>query len=302
MQLTGYESISLLSSCFIENTEIELMFNTKSSVAYIDDSTLINVHIKSSVSFKNMNGLLSIRRVTFQYGSILGGLTGVDVLIEESKFQYVNIESSGKSRDYYIASFTLHNSIYHHGSISMMDHQTILISSDIILDRSPLILGDKSKILCTSITRAIETKLNVIGIEAQHVTIKGSTIYNFEIGIRVFEESIISSNNIYANSLYNIENQGEYDIQATGNWWGTYIEKDISDKIYNAYTIGNVIYSNYSFSVIEHQNSDCSEDITSTFDGDTTTSTITSNYKSVSSINYPSLVVLIFFIIFSKIN
>jgi hypothetical protein len=36
-------------------------------------------------------------------------------------------------------------------------------------------------------------------------------------GIRVFKASMISSSNAYNNSLYNIENQGVYDIQAIEN-------------------------------------------------------------------------------------
>jgi hypothetical protein len=159
-----------------------------------------------------MNGLLLIRRSVLKNGSILGILTGVNVVIDDSTLIYVDVESSGNSHYYYIASFLLRHSTFHHRSISIINHQTSLISSNITLAKSPLTIDDRSKILCISITRSIETDLNRIGIEADHVIIKDSSIYNFEIGIRVFKASIISSSNIYDNSLYNIENQGTGDI------------------------------------------------------------------------------------------
>lgn len=309
LQLIGYESVNVLHSCSLENTEIELMFNSDLSATYIINSNLIHVNIKSNIWYQQINGLLLIQSTIFQYGSISGVLTGVDISIEKSKLTYISIESSETNEDSSIALFTLRNSIYHHGSISMIDHQTNLISSYISLDKSPLILGDKSKILCSTITRAVETNFNLVGVEGQHVFINGSSIYSFEIGIRMSKSSIISSSNIYANSLYNIENQGEYDIQASGNWWGTYVEKHISDKINDYHdksgSIGKVIYADYSYSIIEHQNSDCSEDFLVTFDGDTKETIINNLYKSISSINYPGFdmfycIVIVFFQFFLK--
>lgn len=294
--IMDYESVFLLRTCFVKNVQIELMFNSRSSLVAIDDSILIDVYIKSNVEFYSMNGLLLIRRSVFQYGSISGDLTGVNVLIDDSTLVYVDIESIKKIFGHYIATFILRHSTFHFGSISTMDHQSSLIASDITLAQSPLVMGDNSNILCTSVTRKIKTNLNTIGIDASSVTIKDSSIYNFQIGIRVFDASTIASSNIYKNSLYNIENRGTSDIQAEGNWWGTSIEINIDSKIndyydHNINLVGKVIYSNYSLTRIEPTNSDCSNAVpktTKTYHS--TTTTTTSYYTSESSIIYTNLV------------
>ncbi|CAF4231622.1 unnamed protein product [Adineta steineri] len=64
----------------------------------------------------------------------------------------------------------------------------------------------------------------------------------------------INNSNFYKNSVYNIMNLGNSDVNATGNWWGT--KNDISDTIYDYWkniNYGEIFYNNFAQSRIEQQ-------------------------------------------------
>ncbi|CAF1447082.1 unnamed protein product [Adineta steineri] len=266
-----------LNSSVLYNTSIELSYGYPSTV-HIDNSTLDNVHVNGNAG-STTTILLTISRSTFKNGSITGGYHGTNIQIDDSRLVYVNVLGGGGYgvEDSDLGTyFALRHSTFDNGSLVLNNYQVDLTSSNISLTQSPLVIGSNSTIQCTSITRTTETNENMIGIEANNITIKESSIYNFRIGIRLFKTCTISSSNIYNNLLYNIENQGPYTIQAKENWWGTSNETEIDNKIYDYYenlNFGLVIYSNYSMIPLKHNNSICENYYTSS----------SSTYNNVSS-------------------
>ncbi|CAF0857489.1 unnamed protein product [Adineta steineri] len=252
-----------LNSCVVYNTSIELFYGYPSTV-HIDNSTLNNVYVKGNAG-QTSTMLLSISRSTFQNGSITRGFHGTNIQLDDSRLIYVNVLGvAGDDDSYRQTYFALRHSTFDNGSLVLRNYKVDLISSNISLAQSPLVIGTNSIIQCSSITRTTETNENMIGIEANSIIIKESSIYNFRIGIRMFKTCTILSSNIYNNLLYNIENQGPYTIQAKENWWGTTNETEIDNKIYDYYdnlNFGQVVYSNYSMILLEHNNGNSVADL-----------------------------------------
>ena len=249
------------NSCIFNNTEIQMFGYDRLSAVHIDNSTLNNVSVVGG------GLLLSLRRSTFQNGYIWADSDEADIRLVDLKLSYVNIgRRNGEVSDStYRRHFTLHQSTFDHGSIALPSFAVNLLSSNISLAQSPLLMGSNSIIQCSSITRTTGTNENMTGVEAGRIKIRESSIYNFRIGIRLFRTGMIRSSNVYNNSLYNIDNQGVYTIQAEENWWGTSNETEIDNKIYDSYdniNLGQVLYSNYSMTSLEN-NSDCTNDFTS---------------------------------------
>lgn len=96
------------------------------------------------------------------------------------------------------------------------------------------------------------------GIIASNTTTleNNSVINNGFIGIDLFNPQptlAITNNNIYGNSSYNIKNNSGLDVIATNNYWGTVIESEINEKIYDYYddiTLGEVIYDPFAMSPV----------------------------------------------------
>ncbi|UJR14328.1 hypothetical protein I4U23_001324 [Adineta vaga] len=255
MELGIYQDSIQLHSTYLNNTKMEFR-SWASSKMHIYNSTLHNTH------FEVNNGpiTLSIYRSTFFNGSMKFYYNHNDIKIMDSMLAYVNIVVSG----YYASSgrnyFALFRSTFLHGSLSIRDTSAYSIQSNIMLAGTPLLIGDNSRIQCTSITSLAGGSAVTAGIEATDVIIKNSSMYNFYTGIRVSKTSKISFSNIYDNH-YNIENRGRNNIEANKSWWGTSNETEISEKIYDFYddlNFGQVIFSNHFTSTIDLNSSQCS--------------------------------------------
>jgi hypothetical protein len=64
----------------------------------------------------------------------------------------------------------------------------------------------------------------------------------------------ITHSNFYKNSLYNIQNLGNSDINATGNWWGT--KNNIGKTLYDYWdniNYGEIVHTNDADSLVEQQ-------------------------------------------------
>ena len=119
---------------------------------------------------------------------------------------------------------------------------------------TPFGVGRDSNIYCSSIGRSgLVVQASSVGLIASSLTITNSTIKNFGTGIQAVAQGLnkimITKNNFYGNSLYNVENKGAYDINAISNYWGTNNESVILNKIYDYWdniNYGDVLYTNYA--------------------------------------------------------
>ncbi|CAF1149423.1 unnamed protein product [Rotaria sordida] len=135
--------------------------------------------------------------------------------------------------------------------------------STIELKAPPLVLGDYSTILCSSVKRSSYiAQENTIGIQASSITIALSSIRSFEVGLEITsnstQKSSILSSNFISNSVFNIRNVGPYNIEATDNWWGSANSADIQNKIYDYWdnvNSGEVIYSRASNGKLQAEDS-----------------------------------------------
>jgi nitrous oxidase accessory protein NosD len=75
-----------------------------------------------------------------------------------------------------------------------------------------------------------------------------SDISGYNVGIKLEGSSTeisISNSNLYNNRMYNIENAMAETVDARSNYWGTTIESEIGDSIFDIYddlNYGEVIY------------------------------------------------------------
>lgn len=89
------------------------------------------------------------------------------------------------------------------------------------------------------------------GISASNVTTfqYNQVVNNGSIGVDLYNSDptvIFTNNNIYGNSTYDLRNYSGSDINATNNYWGTVVESEIDENIYDYYddiTLGEVIYN-----------------------------------------------------------
>jgi hypothetical protein len=130
-----------------------------------------------------------------------------------------------------------------------------IISSKITVPRA--IEMDRGSITCSTITR-VGGNSNSTGVLAGSISITNSSIFNFYIGlsIYIFSEPMgnIINSNFYNNSLYNIQNLGDLNVNAIGNWWGT--QTNIEDKLYDNWDNirnGEIFFNNYAPSQIKQQ-------------------------------------------------
>ncbi|UJR08101.1 hypothetical protein I4U23_012378 [Adineta vaga] len=130
-----------------------------------------------------------------------------------------------------------------------------IISSKITISR-PIEL-ETGSIECSSIS-PFEENSNSVGVIAGAISIHDSSIFGFDVGLRIenFSKPMnnITNNNFYRNSRYNIENLGKFDVNAVGNWWGR-LDK-LGTKLYDNCDdekSGKISYHNYTQQSIEQQ-------------------------------------------------
>ncbi len=99
---------------------------------------------------------------------------------------------------------------------------------------------------------------NTTGVLAGSIFIVNSSIFDFNVGLSIFTYKnpmgSINNSNFYRNSLYNIMNLGNSDVNATGNWWGT--KTNVGDTLYDYWTninYGEIFYNNFALNRIEEQ-------------------------------------------------
>ncbi|CAF1421177.1 unnamed protein product, partial [Rotaria sp. Silwood1] len=110
--------------------------------------------------------------------------------------------------------------------------------STIELKAPPLVLGNYSTILCSSVKRSSSiAQENTIGIQASSTNIALSSIRSFAVGVELSsncnQKSSIVSSSFISNSVFNIRNVCPYNIEAPDNWWGSGNNADIQNKIYD---------------------------------------------------------------------
>jgi len=100
------------------------------------------------------------------------------------------------------------------------------------------------------------TSSNTTGVLAGSISIVNSSIFNFNVGLSIFTYinpmGSISNSNFYKNSLYNIMNLGNSNVNATGNWWGT--KTNVGDTLYDYWkniNYGEIFYNNFALNLIE---------------------------------------------------
>lgn len=129
-----------------------------------------------------------------------------------------------------------------------------ITSSNISINRAIEI--ELGSIHCSIIT-SFDNHSSRIGIIANSVSIVDSSIYNFDIGLRIepYDKSMVAiiNSNFYQNALYNIQNLGALQVNAIGNWWGT--NTSIHQTLYDYQdniNYGRIIFDRYSQYRIEH--------------------------------------------------
>ncbi|CAF3389128.1 unnamed protein product [Rotaria socialis] len=237
----------------------------------LQDSTIENVSIDIVGSdsyyyyygtYTNYYGSIFMNNSTFNNGTIRIFGYGSSATFQDSRFCDVNIAYVNPSQ-YYSKGVNIKNVIFRNVSMNLPVSHVLISYSTIELKSPPLVLGDHSAIVCSLIKRSLSiAQENTTGIQTTGTNIILSTISSFAVGLQVayntIQKNFILNSNFISNSLFHIRNFSPYNIEATGNWWGTRYSADIRNKIYdywNSINLGGVICSNPSDEKLQAEDS-----------------------------------------------
>ena len=237
------------------------ILSSQSNITF-EDSSIFNVSIgvtdrAYSYSSPRLRSNFAIRRCKFTLGNIVfyddhykTEISVIDSILTKVSLTELN--------PYYYSYYE--SPILYMRNVSFLDGnltfytRTVDIAYSNITVTTPFAVGRDSNISCSSIGRSgLVTQASSVGIIASSLTITNSTIKNFDTAMQVAAQGLnkimITKNNFYGNSIYNIVNKGAYDINAIGNYWGTNNEGVILNKIYDYWdniNYGDVLYTNYA--------------------------------------------------------
>ena len=178
----------------------------------------------------------------------------------DTKLTNLTIQTGSSNRDN--NSFIIKQSVLSNASIRFrsqnQDAKTniYIISSKLTIPQA--IQMSRGSVESSTIT-SFGNNTDSTGIYAGSISIIDSSIFNFTDGLSIFQYiqpmGIITKNNFYQNSHYNIINLNYFDVNATGNWWGT--KTNINDTLYDYWEnikYGEVHYNNYVLNHIGQMN------------------------------------------------
>jgi hypothetical protein len=156
--------------------------------------------------------------------------------------------------------FTIRQSVLLNATILLVGLPSDSIVNDVNIISSKITVPQAIQMQTGSIQNSTITIFgngsNTTGVLAGSIFIVNSSIFNFNVGLSIFTYTnpmgSISNSNFYKNSLYNIMNLGNSNVNATGNWWGTKI--NIGDTLYDYWkniNYGEIFYNNFALNLIE---------------------------------------------------
>lgn len=202
-----------------------------------------------SVELNIINSILNI-------GYILVGSYRSSIFIDSSSLNRIDLiaNASVYDRDYENSVINIRNTNFRNGSIQLKNYAGQIIYSNITLAQPPLSITRSLMVACSSIVRMTSIQQSsTTGVMTKVLQMARSSINNFNVGLRVNSSSVGSVNitncNFENNTLYNIDNDGPYHVNAARNWWGSSDSVVIARKILDYWDdihFGIVFTSNYS--------------------------------------------------------
>ena len=246
---------------FVSLSYMGEILSSQSNITF-EDSSIFNVSIgvndrEYSYSSPRLRSNFAIRRCKFTLGNIVfytdydkTEISVIDSIL--TKVSFTDLNSSSIS--YYGSPILfMRNVSFLDANLTFYTRKVDIAYSNITVT-TPFGVGRDSNIYCSSIGRSgLVVQASSVGLIASSLTITNSTIKNFDTAMQVAAEGLnkimITKNNFYGNSLYNVENKGAYDINAISNYWGTNNVGVILNKIYDYWdniNYGDVLYTNYA--------------------------------------------------------
>ena len=246
----GYDTgaILLLSDAIITSSTIKGNY-PRSEVIIIQNAVISDCNINSD----SYNHGITIQNSNVTNSQFTIGCCGANIHIESSNIIESSIYEGGGSP--VVGPLELTNSKLINTSINL-PAATVDVSNSIV-DYN----GSNGLIFGNGLIEYSQFKGNGEGVAVQITGLQGynvggsvsilhSTITQNSVGIQITNANIITFNynNIFDNTVYNVENLSGIDITATYNYWGTSDPDEIAETIFDYYddiNYGIVDYSNY---------------------------------------------------------
>ena len=244
---------------FVSLSYMGEILSSQSDITF-EDSSIFNLSIGAlGIVYRTpcLRSNFAIRRCKFTLGNIVfyTDYDKTEISVIDSILTKVSLTELNPYYYSYYESPILYmrNVSFLDGNLTFYTRKVDIAYSNITVT-TPFGVGRDSNIYCSSIGRSgLVVQASSVGLIASSLTITNSTIKNFDTAMQVAAEGLnkitITKNNFIGNSLYNVKNQGIYDINAAGNYWGTNNVGVILNKIYDYWdniNYGDVLYTNYA--------------------------------------------------------
>ena len=246
---------------FVSLSYMGRILSSQSNITFEDSSisnlsTGVNLYSYSLFTYARLQFNFAIRRCKFTLGNLVfnNDYASNEISIIDSVLTKVSLgEPETSYIPYEHPILYMRNVSFLDGNLTFYTRKVDIAYSNITVT-TPFGVGRDSNIYCSSIGRSgLVVQASSVGLIASSLTITNSTIKNFGTGIQAVAQGLnkimITKNNFYGNSLYNVENKGAYDINAISNYWGTNNVGVILNKIYDYWddiNYGDVLYKKYS--------------------------------------------------------